>query len=317
MMTSVAKDLGTVGVLMGGYSSERAISLKSGLAVVESLSKVGCSVMPIDITVREREQIKNTIKNANLGVGFIALHGALGEDGTIQSILEELGIPYTGSGVAASVRAFNKIATQRILKENRLPVPEFCVAQKDSADVEVIAREVGSFPVVVKPACEGSSIGVTLARQKEDLSVALAEAFRYGKEAIVERFIPGRELTVGILDREALPIVEIRPQKQFFDFEAKYQKGMTDYIVPAPLAADLVREIQAIALKAHQAVGCEVYSRIDFRLDPESRPFILEINTIPGFTETSLFPKAAREAGIEFTDVCLRLIKLAYGKKKD
>jgi D-alanine-D-alanine ligase len=317
MMTSGAKDFGTIGVLMGGYSSERAISLKSGLAVVETLGKAGCPVVPIDITVREREQIKSVIKNANLGVGFIALHGALGEDGTIQSILEELNIPYTGSGVAASVRAFNKATTQKILKEHRLPVPEFFVAQKDSADVGVIAAQVGSFPVVVKPACEGSSIGVTLARQKEDLSVALTEAFRYGKEAIVERFIPGRELTVGILDREALPIVEIRPQKQFFDFEAKYQKGMTDYIVPAPLSAELAREIQAIALKAHQAVGCEVYSRIDFRLDPENRPFILEINTIPGFTETSLFPKAARQAGLEFTDVCLRLIKLAYGKKKD
>jgi D-alanine-D-alanine ligase len=317
MMTSVAKDFGTIGVLMGGYSSEREISLKSGLAVVESLRKVGCSVVPIDINVRERDRIKDVLMSANLGVGFIALHGALGEDGTIQSILEELRIPYTGSGVAASVCAFNKVATQRILKEHRLPVPEFCVVHKDAVDIDSIVRAIGTFPVVVKPACEGSSIGVTLARQKEDLSVALTEAFRYGKEAIVERFIPGRELTVGIMDREALPIVEIKPQKQFFDFEAKYQKGMTEYIVPAPLAPELAREIQSIGLQAHQAVGCEVYSRVDFRLDPDNRPFILEINTIPGFTETSLFPKAARQAGMEFTDVCLRLIKLAYGKKKD
>jgi D-alanine-D-alanine ligase len=316
-MTDPAQQLGPVGVLMGGFSSEREISLKSGHAVVESLSKAGCPVVPLDIQVRERDQIKEAILQAKVRVGFIALHGVLGEDGTIQSILEELGIPYTGSGVAASVCAFNKISTQRILKAHHLPVPDFCTALSDSADLEGITREMGSFPLVVKPACEGSSIGVTLARDKKELALALEEGFRYGKEVIIERFIPGRELTVGILDREALPIVEIKPQKQFFDFQAKYQKGMSDYLVPAPLAAELTREIQAIALSAHQAVGCEVFSRIDFRLTPDNKPFILEINTIPGFTETSLFPKAARQAGIEFTDVCLRLIELAYGKKKD
>jgi D-alanine-D-alanine ligase len=317
MMTQAVNNLGTIGVLMGGYSSERDISLKSGHAVVESLAKAGCEVVPLDINVRERDQIKDAIKRANVRVGFIALHGKLGEDGTIQSILEELDIPYTGSGVVASACAFNKIATQKILKAHHLPVPDFCTAQAGSADIDAIIGEMKSFPLVVKPACEGSSIGVTLARQKEDLTVALAEAFRYGNEVIVERFIPGRELTVGILDREALPIVEIRPQKQFFDFEAKYQKGMSDYIVPAPLPAELARNIQMLALNAHQAVGCETYSRVDFRLDPSQRPFILEINTIPGFTETSLFPKAARQAGMGFTDVCLRLIALAYGKKKD
>jgi D-alanine-D-alanine ligase len=310
-------EFGTIGVLMGGYSSEREISLKSGRAVVESLTKAGCSVVPLDINVRERDQIKRTIQNAGMGVGFIALHGALGEDGTIQSILEELNIPYTGSGVTASIRAFNKIETQKLLQERGLPVAEFTTAKADSFDAEAIAAQMKGFPLVVKPACEGSSIGVHLARQKEDLVVALKDAFRYGNEVIIERFIPGRELTVGILGREALPIVEIKPQNQFFDFEAKYQKGMTDYVVPAPLPADLARNIQAIALQAHEAIGCETYSRVDFRLDPANRPYILEINTIPGFTETSLFPKAARQAGMEFTDVCLKLIQLAYGKKKD
>jgi len=317
MTYATINHLGTIGVLMGGYSSEREISLKSGHAVVESLTKAGCSVVPLDINVRERDMIKKIIQSAKLRMGFIALHGALGEDGTIQSILEELSIPYTGSGVAASVCAFNKTQTQRILQDHHLPVPAFCLARVNDVDVDLIAREMKSFPLVVKPACEGSSIGVTLVRQKEDLAIALTEAFRYGSEAIVEKFIPGRELTVGILDHEALPIVEIRPQKQLFDFEAKYQKGMTDYIVPAPLPVELARSIQTFALKAHQAVGCETYSRVDFRLDPGNKPFILEINTIPGFTETSLFPKAARQAGMEFTDVCLKLIALAYGKKKD
>jgi len=311
------QSLGTIGVLMGGYSSERDISLKSGHAVAESLTRAGCLVLPLDINVRERDQIKNSIERAHVKVGFITLHGALGEDGTIQSILEELGIPYTGSGVAASVRAFNKIETQNILQTRGLPVPKFCAVRQGSEDIERIAGVLQAFPLVVKPACEGSSIGVTFARRKEDLPAALAEAFRYGPDAIVEAFIPGRELTVGILDREALPIVEIRPQKQFFDFQAKYQKGMTDYLVPAPLPEGLAHSIQRIALEAHQAVGCEAYSRIDLRLDPDNKPFILEINTTPGFTETSLFPKAARQAGMEFSDVCLRLIALAYGKKKN
>jgi D-alanine-D-alanine ligase len=310
-------DLGTIGVLMGGYSSERDISLKSGLAVVESLTKAGYSVVPLDINVRERDQIKKAIERANLRVGFIALHGRLGEDGTIQSILEELKIPYTGSGVQASERAFNKIETQTTLQKSGLPVPDFCAVRSNTLDIDKVAAQLKTFPVVVKPACEGSSIGVTLVRRTEEYKAAFNEAFRFGPQVIVEKFIPGRELTVGILDREALPIVEIKPQKEFFNFEAKYQKGLTDYVVPAPLAAEVARNVQSIALKAHQAMGCETYSRVDFRLDPDNRPYILELNTIPGFTETSLFPKAARQAGIEFTDVCLRLIALAYGKKKD
>lgn len=313
---SLAPKIGTIGILMGGCSSEREISLRSGRAVIESLSKAGCSVVPLDINTRDHAEIINAIREANIQLAFIALHGKFGEDGTIQSILEELRIPYTGSGVDASACAFNKISTQKKLKSHGLPVADFSVARDGSWDAEVIMREVGHFPFVVKPSSEGSSYGVSLARDKEGLAAALTEAFRYGPEAIVERFIPGRELTVGILEQQALPIVEIRPQKQFFDFEAKYQKGMTDYIVPAELPEDLARRIGEIALEAHQLVGCESYSRIDFRLDMDERPFILEINTIPGFTETSLFPKAARQAGLDFTQVCLRLVQMAYGKKK-
>ncbi len=315
-MTQTASGLGTIGVLMGGYSSEREISLRSGRVVIESLTKAGCSVVPLDISTSDRGQIKDAIRGSNIQVAFIALHGTFGEDGAIQSILEELEIPYTGSGVDASACAFNKVLTQKKLKAHGLPVADFSVVYFQSADLEDILKELKQFPLVVKPACEGSSFGVNLARDKEGLTVALQEAFRYGPQAIVERFIPGRELTVGILEKQALPIVEIRPQKQFFDFEAKYQKGLTDYIVPAPLPEDLARHIADIALQAHQILGCESYSRIDFRLDLEERPFILEINTIPGFTETSLFPKAARQAGLDFTDVCLKLVQMAYGKKK-
>ena len=312
----VVPRLGTIGVLMGGVSSERDVSLRSGLAVVDALKKTGCTIVPVEIKSNEREQIIGDLRSAEIQLAFIALHGKFGEDGAIQSLLEDLGIPYTGSGIKASACAFNKVTTQRTLRASGLPVPDFFVVDAASLDVDAIVDELKDFPLVVKPSCEGSSFGVTVVQTKADFPLALNEAFRYGNEIIVEKFIAGRELTVGILDSQALPIVEICPQKQFFDFEAKYQKDLTDYIVPAQLPDELTQRINEIALKVHQTVGCEGYSRIDFRLDQDNQPFILEINTIPGFTETSLFPKAARQAGMDFSDVCLKLIQLAYGKKK-
>jgi D-alanine-D-alanine ligase len=319
-MTLKTKDvmprLGTIGVLMGGVSSERDVSLRSGLAVVDALKKTGCTIVPIEIKSHEREQIISDLRLAEIQLAFVALHGKFGEDGTIQSILEDLEIPYTGSGIRASACAFNKVTTQRTLRACGLPVADFFVADAVDLDVDAIVDALKEFPLVVKPSCEGSSFGVTVVHSKADFPSALNEAFRYGNEIIVEKFIAGRELTVGILDHEVLPIVEICPSKQFFDFEAKYQKGLTDYIIPAQLSDGLTQRVGEIALKAHQAVGCEGYSRVDFRLDHANQPFILEINTIPGFTETSLFPKAARQAGIDFSDVCLKLIQLAYGKKK-
>lgn len=313
---AVMPQLGTIGVLMGGASSEKDVSMRSGQAVVDALTKVGGKIVPVEIKSQERDAVIESLRSSGIQLAFIALHGKFGEDGTIQSILEELEIPYTGSGVLASARAFNKVTTQRMLRAAGLPVADFYVAQAPLIDVDAILEELKDFPLVVKPSSEGSSFGVTVAWAKDDLPAALDEALRYGPEIIIEKFIDGRELTVGILDGEALPIVEICPQKKFFDFEAKYQKGLTDYVVPARLEPSLASSVGEIALKAHQAVGCEGYSRIDFRLDREGRPFILEINTIPGFTETSLFPKAAKEAGIDFSQVCLKLIQLAYGKKK-
>ena len=308
--------LGTIGVLMGGVSSERDVSLRSGRAVVDALTKSGCAVVSIDIDSQQREQIISKIRSADVQTAFIALHGKFGEDGVIQSILEELNIPYTGSGIKASACTFNKVTTQKTLRACGLPVADFYVADAASVDVDAILAELKDFPLVVKPSCEGSSFGVTVVHVKTDLPAALTKAFGYGDEIIIERFIAGREFTVGILDKKALPIVEICSQKQFFDYEAKYQKGLTEYIIPAEFPDGLAEHIGEIALKAHQALGCECFSRVDFRLDVENRPFILEINTIPGFTETSLFPKAARQAGMDFSDVCLKLIQLAYGKKK-
>lgn len=308
--------VGTVGVLMGGVSSEKEISLRSGRAVLQALQRLGGTVVPVELDTFDRNDVMSLLRQSEIQLAFIALHGRFGEDGTIQAMLEELRIPYTGSGVNASACAFNKVTTQRMLRANGLPVADFYVAHALTVDVNRIMQELKDYPVVTKPASEGSSFGVSVVGEKEGFASALVEAFRFGNEIIVEKFVAGRELTVGILDQQVLPIVEICPQNSMFDHQSKYQPGLTQYIVPAQLPDTVTKSIQSIALKAHQVLGCEGYSRIDFRLNEALQPFILEVNTIPGFTETSLFPKAAQQAGISFGDVCLKLIELAYGKKK-
>ncbi len=311
-----AAQLGRIGVLMGGYSSEREISLKSGNAIIKALKEAGCDVHPIDITCRRENEIANLIKEAKIDVAFIALHGCLGEDGTIQTILENLSIPYSGSGVKASQLAINKITTQAILKQKGIPIAENLILRNtDEIGPNQILEKL-KLPVVVKPACEGSSIGVTVVFEKENLALALQNAFRYGKEVLIERYIKGREFTVGIFDGKALPIVEVVPKNQVFDFSAKYTLGMTKYIVPAQIAAAVAQNMQTIGLQAHQALGCRHFSRIDMMLEDETKPYVLEVNTIPGFTATSLLPKAAQAVGIDFTQLCLQMIRLAYGQKE-
>ncbi len=307
---------GHIGILMGGYSSEREISLKSGQAVLEALKKTNCRVTPLDITMKDEREIEKFIKDSGIDVAFIALHGKLGEDGVIQSILERLDIPYTGSGVEASQRAINKIKTQLLLKENKIPVaPHVICSSKDTIDPKHLVKEIG-LPLVVKPASEGSSIGITIVQTEKDIAPALKIAFEYGDSVLIEGFIQGRELTVGILDNKFLPIIEIRPQAQFFDFKAKYKSGTTEYIIPAQLPDAVAKSIGETALYAHQVLGCRDFSRIDVMLDKNNKPYILEINTIPGFTSVSLLPKAAKQAGLEFPQLCLKLIELAYEKKK-
>ena len=307
---------GTVGVLMGGYSSEREISLKSGQGVALALAKAGHQVVAIDINVSDQRQIMALIKNAAIDIAFIALHGRLGEDGVIQSILEEMDIPYTGSGPAASRLAFDKTTTQVLLDQAGLPVPPYVlitdgnpIAFKDAFAV------LKKLPFMVKAACEGSSIGVYMVRHPSQWEGALKDALSFGEHVIIEKFIKGREFTAGIFGREPLPLVEIRPRSALFDFTAKYQKGATEYIVPAPIDEGLTVRIQQAALRAFDALGCEAFARVDVRVDEKGDPYILELNTIPGFTETSLFPKAAQKAGYSFTGVCEQLLDLAHGKK--
>jgi D-alanine-D-alanine ligase len=308
--------LGRIGVLMGGYSSERDISLKSGKAVVEALKQEGCDVVALDIQEQNEKNILSSINNAHIDVAFIALHGILGEDGVIQKILEEARLPYTGPGVKASALAFDKIKTQTILKERSINIPAHVIVSKNEKDAASRIKETLGLPVVVKPPREGSSIGVSLVKDIKDLPAALNLAWQYAPDVIVEKFIKGRELTVGILGQEALPVVEISYADEFFNFSAKYQTKTTNYTVPAQLSTCLSQEIRQTALQVHNALGCEDLSRIDFMLGNDGRAYVLEVNTIPGFTSSSLLPKAALCNGITFNQLCVKLVELAYGKKK-
>lgn len=311
------KQLGRVGVLMGGYSSEREISLKSGTAVAESLKRQGGEVVSIDITVRDKEKIASLVRSYSLDVAFIALHGRLGEDGTIQSILEEIGVPYTGSGVEASRLALDKVLAQDLFQKSGIQVPtHISLYRQEAAHHAGLIQEIDFYPVVVKPAREGSSIGITLVPGPEALPEALNKAWKYDDKVLIEQYIKGRELTVGILGDEALAPVEIRHKAEFFDFKAKYSSGTTEYIVPAHLPQEFSDKIRQTALAAHRALGCADLSRVDFILAENGTWYVLEVNTIPGFTSTSLLPKAARVMGIDFDRLCLQVAGLAYGKKK-
>ncbi len=310
------KEFGRVGVLMGGCSSEREISLKSGKAIVHALQEAGCDVSAVELNSFDDSVNQRILREARIDIGFIALHGVYGEDGQIQGLLEKMRIPYIGSGVEASRIAIDKIQTQTRLAKNGISIPEFCVVRRgDGLRLEQVYDMLDRGLVVVKPACEGSSIGIHIVQDRDQLEPAMTQAFEYGPQVLIERYISGRELTSGILGEEALPVVEIRPKTGFFDFQAKYQKGMTEYIVPAQIGPELSREVQGIALQVFKTIGCCDLARIDFIIDQEQRPFVLEVNTIPGFTATSLLPMAAQVIGCDFQNLCLRLLKLAAGRR--
>ncbi len=309
---------GRVGVLMGGYSSEREISLKSGKAIYQALNEMGACVAALDIVEREEDRILSFLEEAHLDTALIALHGRLGEDGTIQTLLNKLDIPYPGSGPQACHLAFNKALSQELFKKRGLKVPHTRVLTKNNhIDVDEIEEEFEGFPVIVKPACEGSSIGITLVRNKNEISPALRLAWEYGESLLVQEFISGRELTVGILEEKPLPVVEIRPQEAFFDFASKYQQGRSQVLVPAPLNKNDSSLVSRVALDAHQLLGCRDLSRVDFILDSAGQYHILEVNTIPGFTSMSLLPKAAELVHLPFPRLCVKLLELAYVKKKE
>lgn len=296
-------EFGRVGVLMGGPSSEREISLKSGRAVYQALTNEGLDAVPLEIDTDAEEKIKE----ADIDAAFIALHGKFGEDGTIQQILQDLQIPYTGSGIIASLLCFDKVASRRVFKHYNIAVPEYEVLRQAAWGRRI--EEIGfGFPVVVKPSNQGSSVGITLVNAHSALAAAVENAFNYDDTVLVEEYITGREITVGILDDVPLPVVEIVPKNIFFDFQAKYEKGKTEYIVPARLSARTIQQVQRTALLAHKSLGCRSFSRVDMILAGEN-PVVLEVNSIPGLTAASLLPMAARAEEIDFGQLCLRILQ--------
>jgi D-alanine-D-alanine ligase len=302
-----------IGVLMGGDSGERKISLKSAEAVIKALKNKGYKIK--ELVVDELKSLKSLIKSAKVDCIFIALHGGFGEDGRVQAVLDEMQIPYTGSGPEASSRAMDKIVSKKILQENGLPVPPYKVLE--IGQNERFGDELG-LPLVVKPSGQGSSLGLTIVDEKNNLKKAIKKAFDYDSEVIIERYIEGREITVGILNDKPLPVLEIKTSRKFYDYQAKYTGGKTRYLVPAPIEKELYSRIQQLGLKTHKLLECNFFSRVDMRLSPEGQVFILEANSIPGLTSKSLLPKAAREAGISFEEMCQMITEAAScGKSID
>ena len=297
-----------IAVLMGGVSAEREVSLKSGKGIAEALRQKGHEVHETDIA----EESIAPVLAVKPDLAFIALHGRFGEDGGIQGLLDEAGIAYTGSDPQASRAGMDKMASKCFFITHDVPTPPFrlVTATQSWEKVEGAIEEIG-LPLIVKPLRQGSSYGVTLAKTGEQVATGLAEALKYGHHALLERFIPGREFTVGVLDQAALPVIELRHSHAIFDFDAKYTDRGTERLVHPEIPREITEKLQELALAAHRALGCRHFSRVDLMLENDGCPYVLEVNTIPGFTEKSLFPLAAREAGIPFADLCDRIADLA------
>lgn len=331
-----------IAVLMGGTSAEREVSLASGIAIVHALRSRGHDVVTIDTArgfIQPQEESSllpegvhaappaetgGALTPIELGdvpelrtadVAFLALHGGQGEDGTIQGLLELMGVPYTGTGPLGSGMAMDKDITKRLLRDGQVPTLPWRVtrAPDHAYDPGAISELVG-YPCVVKPSRQGSSVGLTVVQQAEGLEEAVQLAARYDTEVMIEHFAKGRELTVGVLEDHALPPVEIRPKSGLYDYESKYTPGMTTYLCPAPLEEEIVAQVQAYALRAFRILRLRGYARIDFIL-ANDQLYCLEANTLPGMTATSLLPKAAVAAGIAFPDLCERIAKSASTTK--
>lgn len=327
-----------IAVLFGGASVERDVSIASGAQVVKALRAAGHEVVAVDTATgvlgpaEERELLESGVKPVppeeqaldllrtgdpttltrapelqDVDLIFLALHGGDGEGGALQTLLEITGIPYTGSGPLASGIAMDKDIAKRLLRDAGIATPPWLMAPASPGEV---AEFVG-YPAVVKPSKQGSSVGLTVVRRAEDLEPAIELAYRYDDEVMIERFIAGRELTVPILGTEALPVGEIIPKHEIFDYECKYQPGMAEEIFPADIAEEQALALQELALRAHMALKLRNYSRIDFRMDESGGFWFLEANTLPGMTANSLFPRGARAAGMSFPEVCDRICRIA------
>ncbi|OFW55088.1 MAG: hypothetical protein A2163_10590 [Actinobacteria bacterium RBG_13_35_12] len=296
-----------IGVIAGGISSEREISLLTGKNIYQSLLKSGYDTVFIDF----KNNFYNKLRKINLA--FLALHGRYGEDGTVQGLLELMKIPYTGSGVLGSAIAINKILSKKIMKCENILTPEYITLdfndRQGMVETMSLINKMLSYPVIVKPNSEGSTIGVNIATSDGQLEHAVKDALKYDNKILIEKYFSGRELTVSIIGNVpvALPIIEIKPKSGFYNYKAKYTRNMTEYIVPAKLNKEISGHISEVAVKCHRVLECSGISRVDFILDSCENAYVLELNTMPGMTVTSLVPKAAEAAGINF-DLLVEII---------
>ncbi len=296
-----------IAVLMGGPSAEREVSLATGRGISKALRSLGAEVVEIDV------RDENFPLPQNVELAFIALHGTFGEDGQVQQILEQRGVPYTGEGVEESRLAFDKIRSKEKFRQHGVRTPEW-------ETIEAHQRPRLALPIVVKAPRQGSTVGVHIVKASQDLDRAIAGAAQYDRELLIEKFVPGRELTVGVLGEQALPILEIIPKGGFYDFANKYPflnpqaGGGAEHVCPAKLDQKKTAEVQKLALQAFRALGLQVYGRVDVILSEKEEPFVLEINTIPGMTEASLLPEAAAAAGISYAELCVRIIALSRAR---
>ena len=310
-----------IGVLCGGIGSEKEVSKRTGRGIAESLRRQGFTVVEID----PQPPALESVLAGGLDVAFVALHGALGEDGVIQALLEFAGLPYTGSGVLACALTLNKLQTKRVLRAVGLSTPDWVTVERGTWNVEngpettvrQIVEELG-LPVVLKPVMEGSSVGITIPKTEEALRANLAELVENYGGGFAEAYVAGTELTVGVIGSgertRALPVLELVSHNEFYDYEAKYTKGLTDLIAPARISAEATARAQAIALAAHQALGCHGVSRVDLMLDAEGELWITELNSMPGMTETSDLPHAAEAAGISYDELVLEILSSALSR---
>jgi D-alanine-D-alanine ligase len=294
-----------IAVLYGGVSSEREVSLRTGRAVLTALSRCGYDVVGIDAD----RDLASKLVAAEAEVVFIALHGRHGEDGTVQGLLEILGLPYTGSGVLASSMAMDKVTTKRLLLQEGIVTPDFCVYRQGD-DIDLFTAQIKHWPVIAKPVHEGSTIGVTIANNAEELVAGLRAGLAYDHTILVEEFIQGDEATVSVLNGAALPVIQVVPKSGFYDFSSKYTAGQTEYLLPAPFSTEIYAELQKDAVAAVALLGCLGAARVDFMIR-SGKTYCLEVNTIPGMTETSLLPKAAAHAGIDFDELVQRILESA------
>jgi D-alanine-D-alanine ligase len=312
-----------VALLKGGPSLEREVSVRSAARVEDALERLGIDHVSIDVS----RTLLDDLRDSDADVAFVALHGRGGEDGTVQELLEIVGLPYTGSGVLACMRCMDKVLTKHMLLEAGLPTPDFFafseIAFKELGAGEALPaiEERLGFPLVVKPAAQGSALGIKFARDAGDVPEALIAAFSYDDRVLLERHVDGREVAVSLLEDdgtvEPLPIVEAKPrQEYFFDFEARYEIGKTDYICPADLPADVTARVRAVAVDTYRLLGCYGFARIDMILTESGEPQVLEAQAIPGLTDTSLLPQAAEAAGISFDRLVERMLQQALTRSR-